>query len=69
MLTDQRKKMILELLAAEGQVLSKALSNRFSVSEDTIRRDLRELAAEGFLQRVHGCHRLVRQRRFLNENH
>ncbi|HGY1777456.1 DeoR/GlpR family DNA-binding transcription regulator [Citrobacter amalonaticus] len=54
MLTDQRKKMILELLAAEGQVLSKALSNRFSVSEDTIRRDLRELAAEGFLQRVHG---------------
>lgn len=54
MLTDQRKKMILELLAAEGQVLSKALSNRFAVSEDTIRRDLRELAAEGFLQRVHG---------------
>ncbi|HCB2205300.1 TPA: DeoR/GlpR transcriptional regulator [Citrobacter farmeri] len=54
MLTDQRKKLILELLAAEGQVLSKALSNRFAVSEDTIRRDLRELAAEGFLQRVHG---------------
>ncbi|EDM7351522.1 DeoR family transcriptional regulator, partial [Salmonella enterica subsp. enterica serovar Oslo] len=39
MLTDQRKKLILELLAAEGQVLSKALSNRFAVSEDTIRRD------------------------------
>lgn len=54
MLTDQRKKLILDLLAAEGQVLSKSLSSRFAVSEDTIRRDLRELAAEGRLQRVHG---------------
>lgn len=54
MLTDQRKKLILDLLAAEGEVLSKSLSSRFAVSEDTIRRDLRELAAEGRLQRVHG---------------
>ncbi|WP_058910568.1 DeoR/GlpR family DNA-binding transcription regulator [Entomohabitans teleogrylli] len=54
MLTSQRKKMILDLLAAEGQVLSKPLSIRFQVSEDTIRRDLRDLAAEGRLQRVHG---------------
>ena len=54
MLTPQRKKKILELLAAQGQVLSKPLSEQFAVSEDTIRRDLRELAAEGLLQRVHG---------------
>lgn len=54
MLTSQRKQLILEKLAAEGQVLSKALSAHFDVSEDTIRRDLRELAAEGHLQRVHG---------------
>lgn len=46
--------MILEKLGAEGQVQSKALSMLFDVSEDTIRRDLRELAAEGRLQRVHG---------------
>ena len=46
--------MILEKLEAEGQVQSTALSLFFSVSEDTIRRDLRELAAEGRLQRVHG---------------
>ncbi|WP_210508154.1 DeoR family transcriptional regulator, partial [Pantoea ananatis] len=45
MLTTQRKQLILEKLEAEGQVQSKALSTLFAVSEDTIRRDLRELAA------------------------
>ncbi|PXW40683.1 DeoR family transcriptional regulator [Erwinia sp. AG740] len=54
MLTTQRKQRILEQLAAEGQVLAKQLSDAFGVSEDTIRRDLRELASEGRLQRVHG---------------
>ncbi|MBA7853933.1 DeoR/GlpR transcriptional regulator [Enterobacter sp. RHBSTW-00901] len=54
MLTSQRKQLILEKLQAEGQVQSKALSMLFTVSEDTIRRDLRELAAEGRLLRVHG---------------
>lgn len=54
MLTSQRKQLIIEKLEAEGQVQSKALSILFDVSEDTIRRDLRELAAEGRLQRVHG---------------
>lgn len=54
MLTSQRKQRILEQLLKEGQVLSKDLSIRFEVSEDTVRRDLRELAAEGRLQRVHG---------------
>ena len=54
MLTRQRKQLILEKLSSEGQVLSKTLSLEFGVSEDTIRRDLRELAADGRLQRVHG---------------
>lgn len=54
MLSHQRKHLILEQLQVEGQVQSKNLSDRFGVSEDTIRRDLRELAAEGRLQRVHG---------------
>lgn len=34
--------------------MSGELSQRFNVSEDSIRRDLRELAGEGKLQRVHG---------------
>ncbi len=60
MLTSQRKQLILEKLGAEGQVQSKALSILFDVSEDTIRRDLRELAAEGRFtcSRRCGCRRL-----------
>ncbi len=54
MLTSQRKKIILEKLAQDGQVLAKQLSEMFGLSEDTVRRDLRELDAEGLLQRVHG---------------
>ncbi|CAG9214091.1 Transcriptional regulatory protein [Paraburkholderia tropica] len=54
MLTSQRKKAILDALEREGQVLAGELSAAFGVSEDTVRRDLRELAAEGRLQRVHG---------------
>ncbi|MFL6699627.1 MAG: DeoR/GlpR family DNA-binding transcription regulator, partial [Vitreoscilla sp.] len=41
-------------LAAEGQLVAKALAHELGISEDTVRRDLRELAAEGLLQRVHG---------------
>ncbi len=54
MLTTQRKKLLLARLAAEGQLVAKALAQELGTSEDTIRRDLRELAAEGRLQRVHG---------------
>ncbi|MFM0340217.1 DeoR/GlpR family DNA-binding transcription regulator [Paraburkholderia fungorum] len=54
MLTSQRKQLILEALERDGQVIARTLSVEFEVSEDTIRRDLRELAAEGQLQRVHG---------------
>ncbi|MDR7223281.1 DeoR/GlpR family DNA-binding transcription regulator [Aminobacter aminovorans] len=54
MLTSQRKRLILDLLARDGQVVAKQLSHQLELSEDTIRRDLRELAAEGLLLRVHG---------------
>lgn len=54
MLTAQRKKLILSRLSQDGQVIAKELAVEWDVSEDTIRRDLRELAADGRLQRVHG---------------
>jgi DeoR/GlpR family transcriptional regulator of sugar metabolism len=54
MLTTHRKQAILAALKRDGQVVAKTLSELFGVSEDTLRRDLRELAAEGLLQRVHG---------------
>ena len=54
LLTRQRQQLILQRLARDGQVIAKALSEELQISEDTIRRDLRELAREGRLQRVHG---------------
>jgi DeoR/GlpR family transcriptional regulator of sugar metabolism len=54
MLTSQRKQHILDILRRDGQVIAKRLSQELGLSEDTIRRDLRELAQEGLLQRVHG---------------
>jgi DeoR/GlpR family transcriptional regulator of sugar metabolism len=54
MLTSQRKQYILDLLRRDGQVIAKQVSQELGLSEDTIRRDLRELAQEGLLQRVHG---------------
>ena len=54
MLTSHRKRQILEILRQNGQVVAKIVSQQMGVSEDTIRRDLRELAQEGLLQRVHG---------------
>jgi DeoR/GlpR family transcriptional regulator of sugar metabolism len=54
MLTSERKALILDLLRRDGRVIAKAVSQELNLSEDTIRRDLRELAGEGQLQRVHG---------------
>lgn len=54
MLTTHRKQQILSLLKRNGQIIAKDISQSMGVSEDTIRRDLREMAQEGLLQRVHG---------------
>ena len=54
MLTRQRKELLLSRLKQDGQIIAKSLSEELGLSEDTIRRDLRELAGEGLLQRVHG---------------
>lgn len=54
MLATQRKQHILAVLRRDGQVIAKTMAEELALSEDTIRRDLRELAQEGLLQRVHG---------------
>jgi len=54
MLTTQRKTLILARLASDGEIIAKDLARELGISEDTIRRDLRELAQAGKLQRVHG---------------
>ena len=54
MLTSQRRALIASRLKRDGQVVANDLAAEFETSEDTIRRDLREMAAEGLLKRVHG---------------
>lgn len=50
----ERQQAILQLLAASGRVLAVELAGRFAVSEDSIRRDLRELSRLGLCRRVYG---------------
>ena len=53
-LLDERQQIILERLARRGRVLAGDLAREFGISEDTIRRDLREMAAAGKCRRVYG---------------
>lgn len=54
MLTCERKRQILDRLRLDGRVVAKTIARELGLSEDTIRRDLREMASEGLLTRVHG---------------
>jgi DeoR/GlpR family transcriptional regulator of sugar metabolism len=53
-LTAERRNEILIRLNRDGKVVASELVDALGVSEDTVRRDLRELAADGLVQRVHG---------------
>ena len=53
-LTAERRELLLHRLTTEGRLVATDLAVELHTSDDTIRRDLRELAAEGKLQRVHG---------------
>ena len=54
MLADQRRQLIRREIADRGSVVAADLAARLGVSEDTIRRDLRELARSGACARVYG---------------
>ena len=54
MLPQERQHGILQRLRSRGRVVAAELSAEFAVSEDSIRRDLRELAARGLCKRVYG---------------
>jgi len=54
MLKEERQQRILEVLRERGRVVASELSAALGTSEDTIRRDLREMSSAGLLQRVHG---------------
>jgi DeoR/GlpR family transcriptional regulator of sugar metabolism len=50
----ERQTEILERIRKDGRVLAAELAREFSTSEDTIRRALRDLAAQGLCARVYG---------------
>jgi DeoR/GlpR family transcriptional regulator of sugar metabolism len=51
---EERRQLILAAVRENGQVTVAELRHRFCVSDVTIRRDLRTLAARGLLRRAHG---------------
>lgn len=54
MLKQERQALILEQINRHNKVLSADLSKKLTVSEDTIRRDLNELAERGEVTKVYG---------------
>ncbi|QQQ51878.1 DeoR/GlpR transcriptional regulator [Pseudomonas syringae] len=54
LLSQERHSLILEKIESEGRVLAPQLALQMRVSEDTIRRDLRDLAAAGLCRKVYG---------------
>ncbi len=51
---EERMARILEILEKEHRVAVPDLSLRFNVSEDTIRRDLRDLESKRLIKKIHG---------------
>jgi DeoR/GlpR family transcriptional regulator of sugar metabolism len=53
-LTAQRRDLLLERLRRDGRLVAREIAGELGVTEDMIRRDLRELASAGLVQRVYG---------------
>lgn len=53
-LGEERRQVIVDMVERDGRVLAAELAVNLATSEDTIRRDLRDLDAAGLLRRVHG---------------
>lgn len=54
LLLHERQNLILKRLQADGRVIAATIAQELAISEDTIRRDLREMAAAGLCRRVYG---------------
>jgi DeoR/GlpR family transcriptional regulator of sugar metabolism len=53
-LAAERKDLLLERLRRDGKLVARDLAAELGLSEDSVRRDLRDLAAAGLCQRVYG---------------
>jgi DeoR family glycerol-3-phosphate regulon repressor len=76
MTPNPRQALLLEEVGARGSVSVEALAERFAVTLQTVRRDVKLLSAAGLLARFHGGVRVpsstteniaYRQRQLLNE--
>jgi DeoR/GlpR family transcriptional regulator of sugar metabolism len=54
LLLHERQSLLLSRLKTDGRVIAAAIAQELSISEDTVRRDLREMAAAGLCKRVYG---------------
>ncbi|BAL90821.1 putative DeoR-family transcriptional regulator [Actinoplanes missouriensis 431] len=54
MLAAERRDYLLARLQADGKLVAKDVAAELGIAEDSIRRDLREMAAAGLCQRVYG---------------
>ena len=54
MLVAERRDLLLRRLERDGKLVARDLAAELGVSEDSVRRDLRDLAAAGLCQRVYG---------------
>lgn len=54
MLAAERRDFLIARLATTGKIIAKDVAAELGLSEDSVRRDLRELAAAGLCQRVYG---------------
>ncbi len=53
-MVEERRRLLVDQVRREGRIKAADAALTYGVSEDSIRRDLRVLAAEGLLQRVRG---------------
>jgi len=54
MLVAERRELLLRRLRADGKLIARDLAVELGLSEDSVRRDLRDLAGAGLCQRVYG---------------
>ncbi|MDE3179550.1 MAG: DeoR/GlpR transcriptional regulator [Acidobacteriota bacterium] len=60
LMSEERRRSILDLVSRDGRVLVKSLASDFRISEVTIRQDLEMLHQRGLVQRIHGGALLLR---------
>ena len=54
MFMEERQKLIVDMVNTSGHITVAEIQERFQISSDCVRRDLRSLESRGLLKRTHG---------------